>query len=313
MSPSQRPPEDGEEDWFAAAPTECEHPAETSVPPLSVVANLPVVDPDEPDWFSTPADSARDQVSEPAQPESSARPATDAESNGDESEWFGDAAQQEAEFESRETEFLPRVPVGASTSGPTWLRRNRSALAVGAAVVALVGLVGGGTALVSAMASTDEPTTPVADVASSSSLSSSVATATTATPTTPAVPAAHSWCDGFAKGDPITPQSSDPGSAAIAGFEAAFYARDGIKARSFGAANTQLGSSEQIAAGAAQIPENTEHCVLALPAGEEGTYSVDIFERRPDGTSVQYRQSIVTTPAPDGFARIVAITTREGQ
>jgi hypothetical protein len=318
VSPSQRPPEDGEEDWFTAAPTECDHPAESSVPPLSVVANLPVVDPDEPDWFSTPATSACDQASEPAQSEPSAAcegTDIDDESNGDESEWFGGAAQQEGEFETRETEFLPREPAATAIPGPktSWLRRNRSAVAVGIAVVALVGLIGGGTALVSAMSSTDETPTSVADVASSSSVSSSVATATTAALAAPVAPAAHSWCDGFAKGDPITPQSSDPGSAAIAGFEAAFYARDGLKARSFGAANTQLGSAEQIAAGAAQIPENTEHCVLASQAGEEGTYSVDIFERRPDGTSVQYRQSIVTTPAPDGSARIVAITTREGQ
>ncbi|NKS78248.1 hypothetical protein GS539_21385 [Rhodococcus hoagii] len=134
----------------------------------------------------------------------------------------------------------------------------------------------------------------------STPISALVTESTSAAPEPETAPAAVEtpWCAGRTSGQPVPLDSSDPGLAAIAGFENAYYVdRDGFRARSFVADNARVGSAEQIGQGIAQIPVGTEHCVLAARVSD-GVYAVDLFERRPDTTSEHYRQTITTAPAP---------------
>lgn len=124
------------------------------------------------------------------------------------------------------------------------------------------------------------------------------------------------WCAGLAPGEPATVDSPDPGAAAIAGFEDAYYgARDGAKARTFVAENARVGSAEVLTRGITEsIPVGTTHCVVANRTGE-GAYAVDLFERRPDGATTRYRQ-VVTTVALSGSPTgevITGISKRMGQ
>lgn len=124
------------------------------------------------------------------------------------------------------------------------------------------------------------------------------------------------WCAGLAPGEPATVDSPDPGAAAIAGFEDAYYgARDGAKARTFVSENARVGSAEVLTRGIAEsIPVGTTHCVVVKRTGE-GAYAVDLFERRPDGATTQYRQ-VVTTVGKSGSPTgevITGISKRVGQ
>ncbi|MFC4605871.1 hypothetical protein [Rhodococcus kronopolitis] len=123
------------------------------------------------------------------------------------------------------------------------------------------------------------------------------------------------WCADLAPGAPATRDSPDRGAAAIAGFEDAYYgARDGSKARTFVAEDARVGGAEALTRGIAElIPVGTTHCVVARRTAP-GEYAVDLFERRPDGTTTQYRQSITTVAevgSPTGEV-ITAISKREG-
>ena len=124
------------------------------------------------------------------------------------------------------------------------------------------------------------------------------APATVGPPVSPTA-APSQWCSGEAAGAPVHASDTDPGTAAIARFEDAYYLdRDAGEARKAVAPDaTTVGTVEQIASGIAQIPTGTEHCVLAAPTAQ-GSYAVDIFERRPDGTERHYKQLITTAPAP---------------
>ncbi|MFF0818574.1 hypothetical protein ACFYVR_26020 [Rhodococcus sp. NPDC003318] len=118
------------------------------------------------------------------------------------------------------------------------------------------------------------------------------------------------WCAGLGSGAPAAVDSQDAGTAAIAAFEWAYYVlRDGARARELASANARMGRAEQISKGIQQIPIGTVHCVLVLET-IEGTYTVDVFERRPDGTTEHYPQTVATATTADG-TRITAITSRE--
>ncbi|MBS2993201.1 hypothetical protein AC1659_28290, partial [Rhodococcus erythropolis] len=143
-------------------------------------------------------------------------------------------------------------------------------------------------------------------------LASSAAPPASSTPIA-APAAANAWCNGFSPRELATPESSDAGVSVISKFQTAFYAGDAAKARSYVAADNSIGSVEQLTKGFGELPVGSEACVLAAPVGNS-RYEVDLYERHPDGSNVKYRQTVVTTGAPDGSgARIVAINPREGQ
>ncbi|MFD4295374.1 hypothetical protein ACFWQG_19385 [Rhodococcus sp. NPDC058532] len=133
----------------------------------------------------------------------------------------------------------------------------------------------------------------------------------TAPSTAAAAPDELAWCAGLGAGHPADLDAADPGEAAIAGFERAYYVlRDGARAREHVAPDARVGSAEQIGRGIAEIPVGTTHCVLVKRA-TDGAYAVDVFERRPDGSIQHYPQTVLTGSTPDG-TRITAITPREG-
>ncbi|NMM90673.1 hypothetical protein B2J88_41160 [Rhodococcus sp. SRB_17] len=306
MSDSQRPTD--EEDWFSVTPSGTgESPSAPAPSPLSVVTSAPGSDAgeDEEDWFAGTSESA-DQGIDAADlaPATPAAPDEDFEEAGQRLVGEDDTDQ----FPS--TQFLPRTFSGSAAESPqtsSWFRRNRSTVAVGGAVTTVVALGVGAVLAFSSMSSGDESPTPITDLATSAAPPSS------STPTA-APAAANSWCSGFSPRALATPESSDAGMSVIASFQTAFYAGDAAKARSYVAADNSIGSVEQLAKGFGELPVGSEACVLAAPAATTGVYDVDLYERHPDGSNVKYRQTVVTTGAPDGSgARIVAINKREGQ
>lgn len=309
MSDSQRPPVD-EEDWFNSPPPHAgDSSAVAATPPLSVVSSMPESDVDEAedDWFSTVPESADQDLDG----------GTDLDPPGT-SESFADDEPPARDDDTDQfpvtppmpsTQFLPRSPAGAASAPEqksSWFRSHRSAVAVGGAVATVVVLGVGAALALSGLSSGEESPTPITDLASSAVPPSSLTT-------TVAPVAANSWCTGFSPRELATPESSDAGMSAIASFQTAFYSGDAAKARSFVAPDNSIGSVQQLTNGFAQLPAGSEQCVLAAPVGN-GRYEVDLYERHPDGSNVKYRQTVVTTGAPDGSgARIVAINPREGQ
>lgn len=167
-------------------------------------------------------------------------------------------------------------------------RRTGTAVGVSAAV-----LVVGAVAVVGLLVNSAE--SPTVDVV---------------TPTSKEPVVDTTWCAGLGAGAPAAVDSQDPGTAAIAGFEWAYYVlRDGVRVREFVSTDARVGSAEQISQGIQQIPVGTTHCVLVRKA-VEGAYAVDVFERRPDGTTEHYPQTVLTAATADG-TRITAITSRE--
>ena len=119
------------------------------------------------------------------------------------------------------------------------------------------------------------------------------------------------WCVGLGSGEPASVDSSDPGAAAIAGFEWGYYvARDGARARDHVAPDARVGSAERLEReGIAKLPVGTTHCVLTKQAAD-GLYIVDVWERRPDGSTRHFPQTIRTRVDGDR-ALITSITVRE--
>ena len=304
MSDSQRPTD--EEDWFSTAPASAEESSPVPAPsPLSVVASAPqsTVD-DEEDWFSAaPAHAEEDVVDDPDLEPAALTDASEVEPRT----VSEDDTDQFPVSPPVPSLFLPRGPAGSDTPKSSWFRRNRSTVAVGGAVATVVVIGVGAVLAFSSMSSGDESPTPLTDLATSA--------APPASSTRIAAPAAaNAWCNGFSPRELATPESSDAGMSVISSFQSAFYAGDAAKARSYVAADNSIGSVEQLAKGFGQLPVGSEACVLASPAATAGVYDVDLYERHPDGSNVKYRQTVVTTGAPDGSgARIVAINRREGQ
>ena len=300
MSDSQRPTD--EEDWFSAAPAPEGQPSLTPVPSaLSVVTSPSVTVDDEEDWFTAaPADPDEDLLDDTN---------LDGEQSADEPHLAReDDTDQFPVSPPAPSLFLPRGPAGAAAQKSSWFRRNRSTVAVGGAAAAVVILGAGVVLAFSSMSGGDESPTPLTDLATSAAPPSSATT-------TAAVPAAaNAWCSGFSPRALATPESSDAGMSVISSFQTAFYAGDAVKARSYVAPDNSIGSVEQLTKGFGELPAGSEACVLASPAATAGVYDVDLYERHPDGSNVKYRQSVVTSVAPDGSgARIVAINPREGQ
>lgn len=300
---------DDDDDWFKATSTARGGGSEEPVPPLSVVPDALNHDEDEGDWFSavgptgpaaeTTAPSVTDDAEQDvhdrdwlAETPTPSSPVSDDAAESD--DWVGASAPT---VPIRQIPATPRATVPARPQ-QSWLRRHRGAVAVGGSAVVLVAVGALAFSAVTGTASPDEATPITALVSSAPS------TTAEATPV-----AEKPWCTGRTDGAPITVDSVDPGEAAIARFQSAYYVdRDGHRARTFVTPDARVASAEAINRGInEQIPVGTEHCVLSKKVAE-GVYAVDLFERRPDTTGEHYRQTITTTP--DG-ALITAITKRE--
>ncbi|MFR9753960.1 hypothetical protein ACL02S_23375 [Nocardia sp. 004] len=133
-----------------------------------------------------------------------------------------------------------------------------------------------------------------------------------AVPTAVSTTAAKSWCAEIGVGQPVSETSTEPGLAAIAAFEKAYYVdRDAITARLHVAADARVGGIDELRAGIDTIPEGTTHCVLAT-AVQPDMWSVELYARQPDGPLNHYSQTITTIAAPEApkGALITAILPR---
>lgn len=101
------------------------------------------------------------------------------------------------------------------------------------------------------------------------------------------------------------------GPDAVLGFQHAFYAeRSGTGAREFVAPDSQTISSAETIQQAIddQIPVGTQHCVRITERAAD-TFDVDLTERRPNGTTTVYKQT-VTTVERDGKTLLWVIEDR---
>ncbi|MBF6349262.1 MULTISPECIES: hypothetical protein [Nocardia] len=101
------------------------------------------------------------------------------------------------------------------------------------------------------------------------------------------------------------------GPDAVLGFQHAFYAeRSGTGAREFVAPDSQTISSAETIQKAIdeQIPVGTQHCVRITERAAD-TFDVDLTERRPNGTTTVYKQT-VTTVERDGKTLLWVIEDR---
>ncbi|SDE20976.1 hypothetical protein [Rhodococcus tukisamuensis] len=257
------------------------------------------------DWFAA-AESTPDVGGGGAKPRAGAIDAASVEASQADS---SDGPERVPPAEGELTAY-----VAGSVSGPlaaSTRRRRRGVPAI--AAVAL--LVAGG---VFAAVTLGDRSGPSEDSAVAAAEQSGVGVGADESGWAATVPASAEdlWCAGLAPGEPATVDSPDPGAAAIAGFEDAYYgARDGAKARTFVAENARVGSAEVLTRGITEsIPVGTTHCVVVKRTGE-GAYAVDLFERRPDGATTRYRQAVTTvgkSGSPTGEV-ITAISRREGQ
>jgi hypothetical protein len=120
-----------------------------------------------------------------------------------------------------------------------------------------------------------------------------------AAPTTPAV-AENSWCAGMGEGDVLTLESDDPGLAAIAGLERAYYVlRDGDRVREYLAPDARVKSAEELDRSVQAIPIGTTYCLVGAKVADD-VYVVNGHERRPDGTPNSWKMRIHTVTTPDG-------------
>ena len=96
------------------------------------------------------------------------------------------------------------------------------------------------------------------------------------------------------------------GPEAILGFQHAYYVdRSGEKARSFVAPDGAVLQAPQIQDGINTVPAGSTHCLAITSTGGD-RYTVQLTERRPDGTTTVYKQ-VVTTVARDGKTLIKEI------
>ncbi|WP_435593054.1 hypothetical protein [Nocardia sp. bgisy118] len=105
--------------------------------------------------------------------------------------------------------------------------------------------------------------------------------------------------------------STDTGPDAILGFQYAFYVeRSGERVRKFvapDAANISTGEVIQKAIDE-QIPKGTTHCLWMFEVAP-GTYEVDLREHRPDGSTIVYKQTVITVEK-DGKTLVSSIKER---
>ncbi|MFI8977296.1 hypothetical protein ACIGO9_30745 [Nocardia asteroides] len=242
------------------------------------------------DWFTDETPAAEAATSEPSAPLALVPTTERAETD----DWFTTSGPTLTETAAPQPirRVGRREPVPTPSQRPLW----PLIAAIGAAGAIMVG---GGVIAVSSMTpdAAPQPPTPVA--------------ATTTPAADPKL-----WCSAMAPGEVATVTSPDPGTATIAGFDAAYYERrDAALARAWVAPDARVGSVEELGAGIATVPTGTSHCVITAKQAP-GLYNVDVFTRAPHGGALQrYRQTITTvdsTSSPKG-ALITSIIAREGK
>ncbi|MBY6537674.1 hypothetical protein HQ325_03215 [Rhodococcus sp. BP-349] len=188
---------------------------------------------------------------------------------------------------------------------PSWWRRHRSAVAVTASLLVLVGAVGA-TAVFLTGASEDTLTADPAPLLPTTQTAPTVA----AEPAAGAAAAADfTWCAGQGAGEPVTEDTTDPGLSTIWRFEKAFYYdRDPVAARAVGAPEAVMASAERLRIGIDALEPEVEFCVLADPISS-GVYDVTVLERGP-GIDPRTSSQRFTTAESGSTTSITAITRR---
>lgn len=219
----------------------------------------------------------------------------------DDAGWLADAPSSTYEAA---TETLRSGATGPAAK-PSWWRRHRSAVAVAASLLVLVGAVGAATVFVTGatedtLAQDSAPLLPT----------------TQAAPPVAAEPAAggvaaadFTWCAGQGAGEPVTEDTTDPGLNAIWRFEKAFYYdRDPVAARAVGTPEAVMASAERLRMGVDALEPAVEFCVLAATVSP-GVYDVTVVERGP-GIDPRTSSQRFTTAESGGTTSITAITRR---
>ncbi|WP_027507134.1 hypothetical protein [Rhodococcus sp. UNC23MFCrub1.1] len=187
----------------------------------------------------------------------------------------------------------------------SWWRRHRSAVAVTASLLVLVGAVGA-TAVFLTGATEDTFTADPAPLLPTTRATPPVAAESAAGA---AAAADFTWCAGQGAGEPVTEDTTDPGLSAIWRFEKAFYYdRDPVAARAVGAPEAVMASAERLRMGIDALEPSVEFCVLANPVSS-GVYDVTVVERGP-GIDPRTSSQRFTTAEAGGTTSITAITRR---
>ncbi|WP_156380628.1 MULTISPECIES: hypothetical protein [unclassified Rhodococcus (in: high G+C Gram-positive bacteria)] len=261
------------------------------------------------DWFAAPpATGERSPVPTDSPAASTDTPPNrrltvlaDRDVKTDDDGWLADAPT--STFDAA-TETL-RSGAAGPAARPSWWRRQRSAVAVTASLLLLVGAVGVTTVFLTG-ATEDTLTADPAPLLPSTQAAPVVA----AQPAAGAAAAADfTWCAGQGAGEPVTEGTADPGLSAIWRFEKAFYYdRDPVAARAVGAPEAVMASAERLRMGIDALEPAVEFCVLADPVAS-GVYDVTVVERGP---AVDPRTSSqrFTTAESGGTTSITAITRR---
>ncbi|MGV9820429.1 hypothetical protein [Nocardia xishanensis] len=107
------------------------------------------------------------------------------------------------------------------------------------------------------------------------------------------------------------PGGTDSGPDAILGFQYAFYVeRSGERVRKFVAPDAVNISTGEVIQKAIDelIPKGTTHCLWMFEVAP-GTYEVDLREHRPDGSTIVYKQTVITVEK-DGKTLVSSIKER---
>ncbi len=167
--------------------------------------------------------------------------------------------------------LTPQSVAGALAQKPSRRFSTNKIVTVAAVVVALIAVV----VAVVVVRSGSDGTAPVADPGATLDCPASREGAVTV---------------GDGAGD------TDSGPGAILGFQHAFYVeRSGARVREFVAPDSPAISSADTIQQAIdkQIPAGTRHCVQITERAAD-TFDVDLTERRPDGTTTVYKQTVTT-------------------
>ncbi|WP_156148974.1 hypothetical protein [Rhodococcus sp. MEB064] len=204
----------------------------------------------------------------------------------------------------RQTQNLPSGGTGPG-SRRSWWRRHRSAVAVTASLLVLVGAVGAAAAFLTE-ATEDTITAALAPLLPTTQTAPPVAAESAAGA---AAAADFTWCAGQGAGEPVTEDTTDPGLSAIWRFEKAFYYdRDPVAARAVGAPEAVMASAERLRMGIDALEPAVEFCILADPVSP-GVYDVTVVERGP-GIDPRTSSQRFATAESGGTTSITAITRR---
>ncbi|NKU60939.1 hypothetical protein GS883_21750 [Rhodococcus hoagii] len=187
----------------------------------------------------------------------------------------------------------------------TLIDSRKDRVAVGGAAAALLVLVAGGAAVAVASGRGDTSAQQSVEVPG---------TTTTSAITTASAAAPAPWCPPGVEGDVVRGNGSGgtgSGPDAILGFEHAFYvARDAAKAREYVTPEVAKDQLADLQSGIdLHVPVGTVHCVEVRPTDLPGSFALELTEKRPNGETVRYLQTI-STSVRDGRTLIAAITQK---